>query len=78
MKKSTQDTATPASELIDARIAELDDWRGEGRAGAAGSRFLHALRDGACGLFATVLTPDYNAAHENHLHLDAADRGVCR
>lgn len=31
MKKSTQDTAAPASasELIDARIAELDDWRGE-------------------------------------------------
>ena len=29
MKKSTHDTAAPASELIDARIAELDDWRGE-------------------------------------------------
>ncbi|CAJ0699364.1 DUF1801 domain-containing protein [Ralstonia holmesii] len=29
MKKSTQDTAAPASELIDARIAELGDWRGE-------------------------------------------------
>ena len=29
MKKSTPDTAAPASELIDARIAELDDWRGE-------------------------------------------------
>lgn len=29
MKKSTQDTAASASELIDARIAELDDWRGE-------------------------------------------------
>ncbi|MCO5413847.1 MULTISPECIES: DUF1801 domain-containing protein [Ralstonia] len=29
MKKSTQDTAAPASELIDARIAELNDWRGE-------------------------------------------------
>ncbi|MCT7308005.1 DUF1801 domain-containing protein [Ralstonia sp. 22086] len=29
MKKSTQDTAAPASELIDARIAELDDWRGD-------------------------------------------------
>lgn len=28
MKKSTQDT-TRASELIDARIAELNDWRGE-------------------------------------------------
>ncbi|CAJ0742695.1 hypothetical protein R16034_03270 [Ralstonia edaphis] len=29
MKKSTPDTAAPASELIDARIAELDDWRGD-------------------------------------------------
>ena len=29
MKRSTQDTAAPASELIDARIAELGDWRGE-------------------------------------------------
>ena len=29
MKKSTHDSAAPASELIDARIAELDDWRGE-------------------------------------------------
>ena len=29
MKKSTQDTAAPASELIDARIAELNDWRGD-------------------------------------------------
>ena len=28
MKKSTQDTAA-ASELIDARIAELNDWRGD-------------------------------------------------
>ena len=29
MKKSSQDTAAPASELIDARIAELNDWRGD-------------------------------------------------
>ena len=29
MKKSTQDTAPSASELIDPRIAELNDWRGE-------------------------------------------------
>ncbi len=29
MKKGMQDTAAPASELIDARIAELDDWRGD-------------------------------------------------
>ncbi len=29
MKKSTPDTAAPASALIDARIEELGDWRGE-------------------------------------------------
>lgn len=29
MKKSSQDTAAPASELINARIAELNDWRGD-------------------------------------------------
>jgi len=29
MKKSTTETAAPASELIDARIEELGDWRGE-------------------------------------------------
>jgi len=29
MKTSTPDNAAPASERIDARIAELNDWRGE-------------------------------------------------
>ena len=29
MKKSTSNSGTPASELIDARIAELRDWRGQ-------------------------------------------------
>ena len=29
MKKSAPENAAPASELIDAKIAELDDWRGE-------------------------------------------------
>ena len=29
MKKSTSNSGTPASELIDARIAELGDWRGQ-------------------------------------------------
>ena len=59
-------------------ISVLDDWRGEGPAGQSGSRFLHRVRDGACRLFSTVLTPDYNAAHANHLHIDGASRGVCR
>jgi hypothetical protein len=34
------------------------------------------VRDGACRLFATVLSPDYNAAHRDHLHLDEAKRGA--
>ena len=31
------------------------------------ARFLHRIRDGACRAFSTVLSPDYNAAHRNHL-----------
>jgi hypothetical protein len=48
------------------------DWRGEGPE----ARFLREVRDGACGLFATVLSPDYNAAHRDHLHFDQAERGA--
>ncbi|MBR0553607.1 extensin family protein [Stakelama marina] len=53
-------------------ISVAEDWQ-EGREKAA---FLHQARDGACNLFATVLSPDYNAAHHNHLHFDQADRGA--
>jgi hypothetical protein len=54
------------------RITVSGDWSGND----PGSRFLHAVRDGACKLFATVLSPDYNAAHADHLHLDEAVRGL--
>lgn len=53
------------------RVSVLSDWKGEGDKPA----FLRAVRDGACRLFATVLSPDYNAAHRDHLHLDQAARG---
>ena len=53
------------------RVSVLRDWDEEGAKGA----FLKEVRDGACGLFATVLSPDYNAAHREHLHLDQAARG---
>jgi hypothetical protein len=59
------------------RVSVLRDWTRPGPA----SSFLHAVRDGACGVFATTLSPDYNAAHRDHLHLDQAARGgftVCR
>lgn len=53
------------------RVSVLRDWNRD----TAESRFLHAVRDGSCPLFATVLSPEYNAAHRDHLHLDQADRG---
>jgi hypothetical protein len=52
-------------------VSVLRDWQSEGPKGA----FLREVRDGACGLFATVLSPDYNAAHADHLHMDQAARG---
>ena len=52
------------------RISVLGDWGAEGPRG----RFLDEVRDGACRLFATVLSPDYNEAHRDHFHLDQADR----
>lgn len=58
------------------RVSVLRDWKGE----EAEARFLRAVRDGACQSFATVLSPDYNAAHADHLHLDQDARwsGLCR
>lgn len=41
-------------------------------------KFLRALRDGACKRFQTVLSPDYNAAHYNHLHFDMGSGPYCR
>lgn len=40
--------------------------------------FLRAARRGACGWFRTVLSPDYNAAHADHLHLDRGPWRACR
>ncbi|ABF52385.1 Extensin-like protein [Sphingopyxis alaskensis RB2256] len=60
------------------RIALINDWEPGDRHG----EFLHAVRDGSCGLFSTVLSPDHNAAHADHFHFDMAARTagwtVCR
>jgi hypothetical protein len=53
------------------RIGVLADWDGSG----AEAAFLRDVRDGACRLFATVLSPEYNQAHADHLHFDQAERG---
>jgi hypothetical protein len=61
-----------AFRLDDGRtVSVAADWRDKGAKG----RFLHEVRDGACRLFTTTLSPDYNAAHRDHLHLDEAGRG---
>ncbi len=54
------------------RITVARDWQGD----TAKAAFLRDVRDGACQLFATTLSPDYNAAHADHFHLDQADRGA--
>lgn len=53
------------------RITLVGDWEGEGPR----ARFLRDVRDGACRLFASVLSPDYNAAHRDHFHLDQRGGG---
>jgi hypothetical protein len=59
------------------RVSVLGDWTGSDPEAA----FLRRVRDRACDAFGTVLSPDYNAAHRDHLHLDQAARGfggACR
>lgn len=50
------------------------DWASAGASG----QFLRAARDGACRFFGTVLSPEYNAAHADHLHLDMGPWMICR
>ena len=44
---------------------------------AAEARFLRRIRDDACRIFGTTLSPDYNAVHHDHLHLEAGRPGLC-
>ena len=59
------------------RISVAGGWSGA----AEQTAFLRRARDEACRVFGTVLSPDYNAAHADHLHFDQESRGfggVCR
>lgn len=62
------------------RISVLGDWAANEEGEDDEARFLRRVREDACDLFATVLSPDYNAAHADHFHLDQDGRwtGVCR
>jgi hypothetical protein len=41
------------------------------------SAFLHHLAHAACGYFSVVLTPDSNADHFDHFHLDLGPSRLC-
>ena len=59
------------------RVSVEADWPKD----SVESQFLHRVRQDACRVFGTVLSPDYNAAHADHLHFDQQVRGfgtVCR
>ncbi|MEJ6594640.1 extensin family protein [Parasphingorhabdus sp.] len=56
------------------RISVEDNWK----SGRREMQFLTAIHDSACKRFGTVLSPDYNAAHRDHFHLDMSGNGYCR
>jgi len=56
------------------RITVAGHFRADDERGA----FMHQVRDGACRVFRVTLSPDYNAAHRDHLHLDMGGFHLCR
>jgi hypothetical protein len=62
------------------KISVEDEW-GSGIFDRSKSRFLETSHAGGCKIFSTLLGPDYNTAHANHLHMDFARDGrggICR
>ena len=59
------------------RIVLTDDWNGGTR---QEKEFLRTIQRSACKRFATVLGPEYNAAHRDHFHLEGVIDGssFCR
>lgn len=56
------------------RVVLTKDWTGA----TPQAQFLRRVRDGACRYFRAVLSPDYNAAHRDHFHLDRGYIRSCR
>ncbi len=57
------------------RITVAEGWRSPDPRIRA---FFAAIHTSACKRFGTVLSPDYNAAHYNHLHLEDDHKRFCR
>ncbi len=56
------------------RISVKAGWN----ASAKEREFLRVVHRSACKRFGTVLGPDYNAAHRDHLHLEHGNGSFCR
>lgn len=56
-------------------ISVKNDWP---RTETQQSKFLKAVRTQSCGLFTTVLSPDYNSLHNDHFHFDLGRYSICR
>lgn len=56
------------------RVTVLQGWNGL----AADAGFLRQIRNEGCEVFQGVLSPDYNRAHADHLHLDMGPFDICR
>jgi hypothetical protein len=57
------------------RISVLGDWTG---GTPAERQFLQLVHASACKRFGTVLGPGYNAAHQNHFHVELSGSSYCR
>lgn len=57
------------------RITVKDGWDGGTE---MERRFLRVVQASACKRFGTVLGPDYNAAHADHLHVEMGNGSFCR
>jgi hypothetical protein len=55
-------------------VSVLKDWRDTGARG----EFLHSVHDGLCDHFNLTLSPDYNADHRDHFHVDMGLWRRCR
>jgi len=56
------------------RISVANHWE----SGGSNRRFFAAIHQSACKRFGTVLSPNYNADHHDHFHLDMSGKGFCR
>lgn len=78
--RRSQHASADALDIAGFRLADgrainvLKDWPKDNQ----DAKFLRQVRQGACDTFSVVLSPDYNAAHRNHFHLDVGPWSVCR